>query len=58
MRVVEIRGDFGLDHLTLAERPDPVPGPGQALVRVRAASLNYRDLLMVDGATTASRSCR
>jgi NADPH:quinone reductase-like Zn-dependent oxidoreductase len=49
MRVVEIRGDFGLDHLTLAERPDPVPGPGQALVRVRAASLNYRDLLMVDG---------
>ncbi len=49
MRVVEIRGDFGLDHLVLAERPEPRPGPGQAVVRVRAASLNYRDLLMADG---------
>jgi NADPH:quinone reductase-like Zn-dependent oxidoreductase len=49
MRVIEIRGDFGFDHLTLAERPDPSPGPGQAVVRVRAASLNYRDLLMADG---------
>lgn len=49
MRVVEIRGGFGLDHLTLAERPGPHPGHRQALVRVRAASLNYRDLLMAQG---------
>jgi NADPH:quinone reductase-like Zn-dependent oxidoreductase len=49
MRAVEIRGAFGLDHLALVERPDPVPGPGQALVRLRAASLNYRDLLTVEG---------
>jgi NADPH:quinone reductase-like Zn-dependent oxidoreductase len=49
VRAVEIRDGFGLDHLTLVERPEPRPGPGQALVRVRAASLNYRDLLMVDG---------
>jgi NADPH:quinone reductase-like Zn-dependent oxidoreductase len=49
MRAVVIEGGFGLDHLTLVERPDPRPGPGQALVRVRAASLNYRDLLMADG---------
>lgn len=49
MRAVEIRGGFGLDNLALVERPEPRPGPGQALVRLRAASLNYRDLLTVEG---------
>ncbi len=49
MRVVEIRDRFGLDHLIAGERPDPQPGPGEVLVRLRAASLNYRDLLMVRG---------
>jgi NADPH:quinone reductase-like Zn-dependent oxidoreductase len=49
MRAVEIRGAFGLDNLTLAERPDPKPGFGQVLLRMRAASLNYRDLLTIQG---------
>jgi NADPH:quinone reductase-like Zn-dependent oxidoreductase len=49
MRAVEIRGAFGLDNLALAERPDPRPGFGQVLLRMRAASLNYRDLLTVQG---------
>lgn len=52
MRTVEVRGAFGLDNLIVAERPDPKPGqlgPGQALLRMRAASLNYRDLLTVQG---------
>src|ERR1700680_4631170 len=49
MRVAEIRGGFGLDHLAVVERPEPKPGPGQVVVRMRAASLNYRDLLMVQG---------
>ena len=49
MRAVEVRGAFGLDNLALVERPDPTPGPGQVLLRVRAASLNYRDLLTVQG---------
>lgn len=38
--------DFGLDHLQRSEAPLPSPGPGQILVRVEAASLNYRDLLI------------
>src|SRR5438046_9444524 len=37
------------EDIRMVERPDPAPGPGQVLVRVRAASLNYRDLLMVKG---------
>jgi NADPH:quinone reductase-like Zn-dependent oxidoreductase len=49
LKVVEIRGSFGLDNLALAERPMPLPGPRQVLLRMRAASLNYRDLLMVKG---------
>ena len=49
MKVYEIQGGFGLDKLTLLERPDPAPGPGQVLLRMRAVSLNYRDLMMVEG---------
>ncbi|HEX4606998.1 MAG TPA: NAD(P)-dependent alcohol dehydrogenase [Urbifossiella sp.] len=49
MQAFVIRGGFGLDHLAHETRPDPAPGPGQVLVRVRAASLNYRDLLVARG---------
>src|ERR1700745_2753893 len=35
--------------LTLAEVPEPVPGPGQVLVRVRAAAANFPDVLMCRG---------
>ena len=41
----------GIDSLTLAERPDPAPGARQLLVRVRATSLNYRDLITVEGSS-------
>ncbi|HTV18811.1 MAG TPA: NAD(P)-dependent alcohol dehydrogenase [Polyangiaceae bacterium] len=48
MRTYELRGK-GMDGLNLVERPVPKPGPGQALVRVHAVSLNYRDLLVANG---------
>ena len=48
MRTYELRGK-GLDTLTIVERPIPRPGPGQVLVRMQAASLNYRDLLVATG---------
>jgi NADPH:quinone reductase-like Zn-dependent oxidoreductase len=40
---------FGLDHLQLADEPAPRPDPGQVLVKMEAASLNFRDHLMVNG---------
>lgn len=41
---------FGLQALEQVERPIPVPGPREILVRVGAVSLNYRDRLVVEGA--------
>jgi NADPH:quinone reductase-like Zn-dependent oxidoreductase len=48
MRAYELRGE-GLGALAITERPPPRPGPGQVLVQMRAASLNYRDLLVLGG---------
>ncbi len=49
MKVFELRERFGLDHLRPAERPDPTPAPREVVVRLRAVSINYRDLLVVQG---------
>ena len=49
MKVIELRNSFGLENLALSERPTPEPGHGQVLVKMQAAALNYRDLLMVRG---------
>ena len=40
---------FGALSPVQVERPAPVVGPGQALVRVRAVALNYRDLRVLEG---------
>ncbi len=48
MKSFEIQ-EFGFDHLSLVDREIPQPGPGEVLVRMRAASLNYRDYLTVKG---------
>lgn len=49
MKSFEIQSGFGLDNLKLVDRADPVPGHGEVLVRMRAASLNFRDYLTVIG---------
>jgi NADPH:quinone reductase-like Zn-dependent oxidoreductase len=49
LKVVEISGEFGVDSLRVADRDDPAPGPGQILLKMKAASLNYRDWLTVTG---------
>jgi NADPH:quinone reductase len=51
MRVIEVEGGSGpAEALKIAERPDPVAGPGQVLIRVRAAGVNRPDLLQRTGA--------
>ena len=45
--VSELGPDFA--GCALADLPDPVRAPGQVLIRVRAASLNFPDLLMTEG---------
>ena len=49
MRALQLINGLGLDHLGVVELPDPEPGPHDVLVRMRAVSLNYRDLLMLEG---------
>ncbi|MEL7060125.1 MAG: NAD(P)-dependent alcohol dehydrogenase [Acidobacteriota bacterium] len=49
MKALELHDDFGLDHLRHVERPEREPGDGEVRLAMRAASLNYRDLLMVTG---------
>ena len=43
-------GCTSLEQLELVERANPSPGARQVLVRVRAASINYRDQFVVTGA--------
>ena len=48
----EIRFDNEKTVLALASGGERVPGAGEVLVQMKAASLNYRDLLTIDGAAT------
>lgn len=49
MKAYQLIDQTGPDALRLVELPDPKPSRGQVLVRVRATSLNYRDLMVADG---------
>src|SRR2546423_8259625 len=45
MRAVVVKAPGGPEVMQIAEVPDPQPGPGDLLVRVRAAGVNRADLL-------------
>jgi NADPH:quinone reductase-like Zn-dependent oxidoreductase len=50
MRAYEVvAGSAGIDGLRRCERPEPQVAAGQILVRMRAVSLNYRDLMILRG---------
>ena len=43
MKAIVMNRAGGTEVLELADGPDPVPGPGQALVEVAAAGVNFMD---------------
>ena len=49
MKAYELQGPGGVDAMMLVDKPVPAPGPGQVLVKLKAATINYRDLLTVKG---------
>src|SRR5689334_8784773 len=49
MRAVRIHEDGGPEVLVLEEAPDPVPGEGEVLVRLRASALNHLDVWIRKG---------
>jgi NADPH:quinone reductase-like Zn-dependent oxidoreductase len=46
MKVMQIDEDWSPDKIRMAERPRPQPGRGEVLVRMEAASVNYRDVVV------------
>jgi NADPH:quinone reductase-like Zn-dependent oxidoreductase len=48
MRSAEVQ-EFGINSIAFVDRPEPKPGAGQALVRMRAFSINSRDLMVARG---------
>jgi len=44
MQAVVLQGIGDVEQLVLMEQPDPTPGPGEVLLRVRAAGLNFADV--------------
>lgn len=46
MHKVSIHGPGSYDKLVIEEHPDPVPGPGEVLIDVEAAGVNYADCIV------------
>ena len=49
MRVIQVESRGGPEVLSLAERPDPRPGPGQVVAQIAAAGVNNMDIYQREG---------
>ena len=49
MKSYHANSGAGISGLTLKEHDEPKPGPGEVLLRVRANSLNFRELMVLRG---------
>ena len=55
MKAVRIHEDGGPEVLCYEDAPDPVAGPGDVVIRVRAASLNHLDVWVRKGLPSAPK---
>ncbi len=55
MKAIRIHEDGGPEVLRYEDAPDPAPGPGEVLVRLRAASLNRLDVWVRKGLPSAPK---
>src|SRR5512136_2294706 len=51
MKAMRFHETGGVEVLRYEDVPDPTPGPGEAVVRVRAAALNHLDIFLRSGAS-------
>ncbi|MFF1798483.1 alcohol dehydrogenase catalytic domain-containing protein, partial [Kitasatospora sp. NPDC058263] len=54
MRAVVVHQPGGPEALTPVDLPDPVPGPGEVLVRTGAIGVNFKDVYEREGRTGAT----
>ncbi|MCW1401866.1 NAD(P)-dependent alcohol dehydrogenase [Novosphingobium sp. MW5] len=56
MKAYEIGAQDGISALTEVTRPDPVAGPGEAVLKVRLIGLNNRDVQVIEGRYGAKKA--
>ena len=49
MKAAVVRAFAPIENLQIGELPDPVPGKGQVVIDVKAAEINYPDILVISG---------
>lgn len=49
MKQATVQSGRGIDTIAIREAPIPRPGPGEVLVRIKAATLNFRDAIIAKG---------
>ncbi|MGB0921684.1 MAG: zinc-dependent alcohol dehydrogenase family protein [Alphaproteobacteria bacterium] len=49
MKAIEVQGAWGVENLAIVDQDKPQAGPGEVLLHIKAAALNYRDLMTVKG---------
>lgn len=57
MKAYQIQSADGIDAIQAIDVPPPQPGAGEVLVRMRAASLNFRDLIITRGGYARNDRC-